>query len=64
MKKTLILICLSFIAYVRVPLMSERKYEVKEFDMFATAQIYILTLMDGRKIHVPTFFTIIEEKSK
>lgn len=66
MKNVFCLLLISFIAYVRMPMQKEMRYEVKRVQAFGELgeayPFYLLTLMDGRTVYVPVLFTIIEEK--
>ena len=68
MRKWFISFLLIFVAYVKIPLGLERKYIVINIEAFGDlAELhswYLLTLVDGRKVYVPTIWTVIEEEDK
>lgn len=63
--KYLICALFGFIAFVRIPASTERRYVVKEVIAHGEAGepmgYYLLVLKDGRKVYVPMMFTVIEE---
>jgi hypothetical protein len=61
MKHLLFLLTISFLAYVKIPMGLEKRYQVDSFTVIHDS-IYVLRLTSGEVVYVPIQFTVIEEK--
>lgn len=57
------LLLLLFIARVAIPMGLKETYKVEKIDwQFSTEMTWCLITTEGRKLHLPKMFTVIEEQ--